>query len=77
MDNASRMKEGDTVEITDRASPYFGKTGRLMKIVRVHITMIDSASRPTSQREEYRCEVKLEDTETTEQLSLSQITRIP
>lgn len=56
MNKRIRMATGDKVEIIDRESPYFGKTG----------TLIEPTSVPVRMKLEYHWLVKLDGTETTE-----------
>ncbi len=48
MNKRIRQATGDKVEIIDRASPYFGKTGKLIKIRSVPTEMINSKSKTIS-----------------------------
>ena len=61
-----RQATGDKVEIIDRESPYFGKTG----------TLIEPRSVPVRMKLEYHWLVKLDDTETTEVLAPRQLRKI-
>lgn len=73
MDKRIRLATGNKVEIIDRNSPYFGKTGELIEIRTVPIKMINRSSTVISSKEEYYFKVKLEDTETPVEFTLSQL----
>ncbi len=76
MNKRIRLATGDKVEIIDRNSPYFGKTGKLIEPRLVPTIMINSNSKPISSKEEYHCKVKLEDTETTVEFTPTQLRKI-
>lgn len=53
-----RIAKNTQVEIIDSESPYFGKTGEVMTIMPVLVKML----REGTQKEEFRIQVKLDDT---------------
>ncbi len=61
-----RLATGNKVEIIDRTSPYFGKTGTLIEPRRV----------PVGLKLEYHWLVKLDGTETTEIFAPNQFRKI-
>ncbi len=61
-----RLATGNKVEITDRTSPYFSKTGTLIEPRRV----------PAGLKLEYHWLVKLDGTETTEIFALNQLRKM-
>lgn len=73
MNKPNRLKNGDKVEVIDSNSQHFGKIGELRGIKSQRKEMINRSSKVISSTEEYYFEVKLEDTETTETFTLSQI----
>lgn len=77
MNKRIRLAKGDKVEIIDRNSPYFGKTGELIEIQPAPTEMINSSSKVISSKVEYYCKVKLEDTETTVVFTLTQLDPLP
>ena len=73
MNRRIRLATGNKVEIIDRNSPYFSKTGEVIEIRTVPIEMINRSSQVISSRKEYYFRVMLEDTETTVEFTLSQL----
>ena len=71
-----RLATGDKVEIIDSKSPYFGKTGKLIKLQLIRTEMINTNSKTISSKEEYHWAVKLDDIETTEAFTLRQLRKI-
>jgi len=73
MNRKIRLAKGNRVEIIDRTSPYFGKTGKLIEPITVHTEMINRSSKVISSKKEYYWKVKLDDTETTVEFTSSQL----
>lgn len=76
MNKRERWATNDRVEIIDKDSPYFGKTGTLIEIRPVPTEMINRSSKTISSKIEYRYVVKLDDTETIEVFALRQLRQI-
>ena len=77
MNRLSRLATGDKVEIIDRGSPDFRKTGKVIKCVCKPLTMINSGGKSISSGVLTLCEVKLEDTGTIGEFTVDQLRKIP
>ena len=70
MNKPNRLATSNKVEIIDRTSQHFGKTG---KVIDTRLVPIEILNKPTSSKVECYVIVELDDTETTETFTLSQL----
>jgi hypothetical protein len=76
MNRRSRLATHDKVEIVDKSSRRFGKTGELIAGATIHTTMISFGSKPVGSKETVYCLVKLEGKKTPVRFNPNQLRRI-
>ena len=71
-----RIHTGDKFEVTDKKSPYFGKTVIFIEPRLIPKEMINFSGKVISSEREYHYIFKLENTETTEEFTLTQLRKV-
>ena len=71
-----RIHTGDKFEVTDRESPYFGKTVIFFAPKSEPIQMLNWSGKVVDSKRNQSCIFKLEGTETTVEFTLTQLRQI-
>jgi hypothetical protein len=76
MNKESDLATRDKVEIIDKSSRRFGKTGELIAGAKVHTTMMSLGSKPVGSKEAVYWMVKLEGRKTPVRFNSNQLRRV-